>query len=146
MSGCSSESRAISDPSFSPEAMFFLILDYLPHQPIQPGEFLDGIFFVCFRVEKMFVSVKDHAELRAPIADVIVAYHLVAQETQRAAQGVADDRRADVAHVHGLGHVGGGKVDHVSPRAFDGLDAQSIDVSHNRASVAGRATRLSGED
>ena len=37
--------------------MFFLILDYLPHQPVEPGKFTYGIFFVCLGVEEVFVSV-----------------------------------------------------------------------------------------
>ena len=103
----------------------FLIVHYLPDQTIQPGEFEDGIFLVRFLVEKVFVPVQDHAELRAPIADVIVAYHVMAQESQRAAERVADDRRADVAHVHGLGHVGSGKIDDVGPRSLDQRDPQA---------------------
>ena len=48
----------------------------------------------------------------------------MAEEPQHAAQGVADDRGADVAHVHGLGHVGGRVVDHVGPRRRDRRHAQ----------------------
>ena len=71
--------------------------------------------------------------MRAPIADMIVACNLMAEKEQDAAQGVADDRGADVAHVHGLGHVGGGIVDDKGPRAFDRGDPQSDGItSSNR--------------
>ena len=145
MSGCWAESRAISDPSFAAGGMLFLIVHHLPDQPIQPGEFLDRILPIGFGVEKMFVAVEDHAELRAPVADVVVADDLVAEESQRAAKRVADHRRADVADVHRLGHVRGGKVDHVSARAGRPAECPTADRPPPR-SAAGRASRLSAED
>ena len=72
----------------------------------------------------MLVAVKDHAELRAPVADVIVADHVVAGELQHPAQRVADHRRADMADVHRLGDVGGREVDHEGSRPGDRGDAQ----------------------
>jgi hypothetical protein len=80
----------------------------------------------------VLVAVDDHAELRAPVADVVVADHAVAEETQRAAEGVADHRRTDVAHVHRLGHVGSGEVDHIGPRLGDQRDAQARIVDRGR--------------
>ncbi|MNN18549.1 hypothetical protein D3C81_1317610 [compost metagenome] len=48
---------------------------------------------------------QQHAELGAPVADVVLADHRVAEELQHAADGVADDGRAQVADVHFLGQV-----------------------------------------
>ena len=44
-------------------------------------------------------------ERPSPVADVVLAHHLVAEERQHADQRVADDRAAHVADVQLLGHV-----------------------------------------
>ena len=80
----------------------------------------------------MLVPVEDHAELGAPVADVVVADRPVAEEPERAAQGVADHRGADVADVHRLGHVGGRVVDDEAPRRGDRCDAQPRIVHRRR--------------
>src|SRR5258708_4119239 len=41
-------------------------------------------------------------ELRAPIADMIVGDDAVPEEPQRSSERIPEDRRADMAHVHGL--------------------------------------------
>ena len=53
----------------------------------------------------------EHAELGAPVADMADAVDLVVVGLEEAREGVADDRRAEVADVHLLGHVGRGVVD-----------------------------------
>ena len=53
----------------------------------------------------MFPAEQQHPELRAPVADVVVGDDAVAEQAQRARQAVSEDRGADVAHVHRLGHV-----------------------------------------
>jgi len=52
-----------------------------------------------------------HAELRAPVADVVDPADIVAARLQQPADRIADDRRADVADVHLLGDVRAGEVD-----------------------------------
>ncbi len=52
------------------------------------------------------------AHLEAPVAEVGVAHHLVAAEAVQALDRLADDRGAQVAHVHRLGDVGAAVVDH----------------------------------
>ena len=47
-----------------------------------------------------------HAELGTPVAEVIVRDDPVAHQPQDAGQRVAQDRRADMADVHGFGDVG----------------------------------------
>ena len=47
-----------------------------------------------------------HAERRAPVADVVLPDDGVTGEVEHAGQRVADDRRPQVADVHLLGHVG----------------------------------------
>ena len=53
-----------------------------------------------------------HAELGAPVADVVGTHHLVAQEFEGAGGHVTEHGGADVVHRHLLGHVGGGVVHH----------------------------------
>ena len=53
----------------------------------------------------------EHAERRAPVTDVVLAPHVVTEERQHAGQGVPDERAAEVADVHLLGHVGRRVVD-----------------------------------
>ena len=64
------------------------------------------------------------AELRAPVAEVVVGDHLPAERAQGAVERRADDGRADVADVHRLGDVGGGVVDHHLAPAPDGAEAE----------------------
>ena len=47
----------------------------------------------------------EHAEGRAPVADVVLAQHGVAEEAEDAGQRIADQGAAQVADVHLLGHV-----------------------------------------
>ena len=57
------------------------------------------------------VGPDELAELRAPVANVVVANHLGAAEGQQTADGLADDGRAQVADVHLLGGVRGRIID-----------------------------------
>ena len=66
----------------------------------------------------------EHAELRAPIADVILAHDLVPTEVEDAGQRIADDRGAQVADVHLLGDVRLGVVDHGRARNGERRHAQ----------------------
>ena len=56
---------------------------------------------------------------------MIVRDDLVPQETQDLSDRIADDRRADVADVHGLGHVGGRVIDDVGLGCIDKSDRES---------------------
>ena len=53
----------------------------------------------------------EHAERAAPVADVVLADHGVAEELEHPHERVADDRRAQVPDVHLLGDVGRRVVD-----------------------------------
>ena len=83
------------------------------NQPIEPREFLNGILLESFLVKEMFIAVDDHSELGAPVTDVVIARHRVADEPQDAADGITDDRAPQVAHVHRLGDIRPGEVDDV---------------------------------
>ncbi len=96
---------------------------------IQPRQLADRIAGERFPVEEVLVPVEDHAKLRAPVADVVVALHVVAGEAEQAIQGRSDHRTAEMAHVHGLGDVGGGEIDDHVPGHVGERHAQPL-VGH----------------
>ncbi len=108
------------------------VIDQLPHEAIEPGQFVHGLTLVVIRLKEMLVAVDDHAELCAPVADVIVADDLMAEEAERAAKGIADHGRADMADMHRLGHIGRGVVDHVGPLLLGWPDAQARIIDGGR--------------
>ena len=66
-----------------------------------------------------------HAELRAPVAHVVLADHAMAAELQRAHHGIADHGAAQVPDVHLLGEVGCGVVNHHRVRVFGLSDTEA---------------------
>ncbi len=68
----------------------------------------------------------EQAELRAPVAEVIVADHVVADRAQEPTDRVADDRRAEVSDVHLLGDVRARVVDDDLLGRVDLLDAEAL--------------------
>jgi len=77
-------------------------------------EFLERIGGEGGVVAEVLIAPDELAELRAPVADVIVADDLGAAEGEQAADGLADDHAADVADVELLGGVGRAEVDDVA--------------------------------
>ena len=81
-----------------------------------------------------------HAERRAPIADVVLPHDLVAEALEDSAERVADDRRAEVAHVHLFRDVRGRVVDdHFVAVLRDGHAEPP--VARERAPLPWRGTR-----
>ena len=89
----------------------------------------------------MLVTIDNHPKLRAPVAEVVVADRLVAEEFQGAVQAIADDGAADVAHVHRLGDVGGAVVDDVRLRLADGRHAERGSADAVAACAASQSSR-----
>ncbi len=96
---------------------------------VQPRQLADRIAGERFAVEKMLVAVQDHAELRAPIADVVVALHVVAGEAEQPIERRSEHRATEMSHVHGLGDVGGGEIDDHVPGHVGERHAQAL-VGH----------------
>jgi hypothetical protein len=92
-------------------------------------------------VEQM---LDQHAERRAPVADVALADHLVARELEHARERVADDRRAQMADVHLLRDVRRGVID--DDAILDGRErhAEAL-VAGNRLEAALEERRLQRE-
>ena len=77
---------------------------------VKAFQFGDGVAFEFGAVQNLFPAEQKLAELRAPVADVVVADDAVAEQAQRALQRVADAGGADVADVHRLGDVGRAEI------------------------------------
>ena len=71
----------------------------------------DGEVLALLVGEKLAVALDEYAELRAPVAEVVVGYHVVAERAEDAVYRAANDGRADVADVHLLRRIGRGVVD-----------------------------------
>lgn len=80
------------------------------HVLVHPQQLVNGVGLQGLFVQNVLPAPKDHAELGAPVPDVVVRNHVVPHETGHAGEGVPDDGGADVAHMHRLGDVGRGKV------------------------------------
>ncbi len=104
---------------------------------IQTTQLCDRIGLECRFVDEVLVAVDDHAKLRPPVTEVIVRNHAVPKKSQDAGQGIADHRRADVAHVHRFGDVGCRVVDH------EGLELRGNDCRDTQAIVGDRRSQLS---
>src|SRR5690625_6129347 len=78
----------------------------------------------------------EHAEGGAPVADVVLADHLVTELLQGACEGVTDDGGAQVTDVHLLGDVRCGVVEHHGARGLRG---------RSQALVGGELGRLPGD-
>ncbi len=93
-------------------------------QPVEPGQLGDGVGGVSGVVAVVLPAPEDHAELRAPVAQVVVADDLVAERRVDPRQALADHGRAEVADVHRLGDVGRRVVDHDRLRLLGRSQAQ----------------------
>ena len=81
-------------------------IGHLPHEPVEPAEFRRGIGRIGGIVAAVLPAPEDHAELSAPVAEVVVGDHPVATKPEDSGQRVTDHSGPDMAHVHRLGHVG----------------------------------------
>ena len=86
-------------------------LDSILGQAIEPGQLADRVGREARLVAGVLPAPEDHAELRAPVAQVVVADDLVPERREDPRQAVADDGRAEVPDVHRLGDVGRREVD-----------------------------------
>src|SRR4029077_12436325 len=77
-------------------------------------------------IQQVLPAVNYHAELSTPVADVIVADHLVPEKRRDTRQRVAQDGAPDVADVHRLGHVWRSEINHDAARRFCLRDAESF--------------------
>ena len=78
----------------------------------------------------LFQFRDNQPHLVAPVAQMDVAYHLVAFVTHDALDALADNRRAQVPHVQRLGHVRPAIINHDGARARLPLHAQTLVFCH----------------
>ncbi len=88
-----------------------ILLRLLMEAHIELGHLLDRVAGHQFLIAPILVSVDHLAELRPPVADVIVSDHPVAQTRVDIIKRLPDDGRAEMPHVHRLGDVDRGIVD-----------------------------------
>ncbi len=81
------------------------------HFAVEPRQLGDRIGCESRFVAQVLPPPQDHPKLRAPIAEMIVANHLMAERSHDARQAVADDGRPEMTHVHRLGDIGRRKID-----------------------------------
>ena len=93
-----------------PDAVLFLCLRR--REDVALLEVGDGEVLALLVGEKLAVALDEDAELRAPVAEVVVGYHVVAERAEDPVYRAADDGRADVADVHLLRGVWRGVVDY----------------------------------
>jgi hypothetical protein len=74
----------------------------------------------------LFKVLNEHAELGAPVAEVVLPDHVRAEETQHAGERVADDGAPQVPDVHLLGDVGCRVVDHDAFAGERRADAEAL--------------------
>ena len=59
----------------------------------------------------MLPAIDDLAELRAPVAEMVVGNHLVSEEAGHAGEALADQGAPQMPDVHRLGDVRAAEVD-----------------------------------
>ena len=99
-------------------------LNPILRQAVEPSELGHGIGGVSSLVSGVLPAPEDHAELRSPVAQVVVADDMMAQGLEDPGQAVANHGRADVPDVHGLGDIGRREVDHHRSRPSGGHNSQ----------------------
>ena len=82
--------------------------------------------------------------MRAPVAQVVVGDNPVAQQTERAGQTIPQDGGADVADVHGFGHVGRAEIHHHGPRMRGGF-AEKVFPARGTLKGLGQRGRFEAE-
>ncbi len=102
----------------------------MSHFHINPSQLPKRVLCISLFIEKAPIAINQHPELRAPVAEVIVGDHRVAEEAQQPRDGVADDRAAQMADVQRLGDVRAAVVDDESLRLRRKRHAEAIVGGH----------------
>ena len=86
-----------------------------------------------------------HAELGSPVTHVVEPQHLVAAEFQNAGQAVANDRGAQMPHMHFFGDVGAGEINnHRRFGLLNGRNAQAW-IAASLAHLCGQHRGFQGD-
>jgi hypothetical protein len=96
------------------------------HSLVAADQLCDGIAREGLLIENGLPPVENHAELGAPVPDVIVGDDLVPHKCGDACETVADDRAADVADVHRFGNVRRAEIDNNRLRIPDARDIEAL--------------------
>src|SRR5437763_8013679 len=63
-------------------------------------------------IEKIFPTPDHHSNLCSPIADVIIANHVVSEKARDSRERIAERGAPNVPDVHRLGYIWRTKIDH----------------------------------
>ena len=85
-----------------------------------------GILLIRRLVKKRTIADNQHAELGAPVAQMIVRLHRVPAKTQHPGERVTQDGGANMTNVHGFGHIGGAEVDDDGFRTGGRVNSQMV--------------------
>ncbi len=107
-----------------PDRERLVVVELLPGLLVEGGEVAHGKLGGSLLLAEVEEVLDQHPERGAPVADVVLADHVVAEEGEDPDEGVADDRGPEVAHVHLLGHVRRRVVDDHPLGPLVGCDAE----------------------
>ncbi len=104
----------------------FIVLAQLVGRFVNPDQLRNRVAREGLAIEEVFPAIDYHPELRAPVADVVVANHVVPEKFRDPGEGVANRKAADVANMHRLGHVRRAKIDHDPLPLFGQRDPEPV--------------------
>ena len=95
---------------------------------VHPLELRDRLRLQGFLVSPLAHPDDQQPKLSAPIAQVIVAHHVVTNERQNPRDRIADDRRTQVPNMHLLGDVRAREVDDDLGHLVDGRHSVACSI------------------
>src|SRR6266496_1934201 len=135
--------------TFVPDVEIFLVARLEFYQLLAAGfansrvlgcslvRFLVNAHYFCERIalqrlsiEQILPAVNHHPELRAPVADVIVANHFESEKLRDARKSIAKHRAADVPDMHWFGDIGRSKINHDTLCRFCVSDTEPVVPQH----------------
>src|SRR5207244_9708730 len=93
---------------------------------VNPNELGKRVALERLLLQEIFPAPDHHSKLRPPIADVIVANHVVSEKAGDARESVTERGTANVTDVHRLGHVRRAEINHDFLRRRRPYDAKPI--------------------
>jgi hypothetical protein len=96
------------------------------HQFVKPLHLADGVALQRRFIKMLFPADDELAELRAPVADVVIGDDVVPRKAQQTRHSIADDGRTNVADVHRLSDIWSRVIDDESAWSSRWRDAEML--------------------
>ena len=134
-----SSSRSSSSVSFRGRLVHLrlavVVVHQLANEPIEPGQFVNGIVLIGLGIAEIAEAVDDHAELGPPVANVVVRHHLVARKTQAARKSRHRSTwNGCVPRAWAWPHLGQREIDHIGLRLGCRRHSQPL-IAHGRGQL-----------